>query len=157
MTWKSTELALQSDQRFAVIASRFNESVVAHLIAGSLQAFAEQGIKQEALRIIRVPGAWEIPLAAQQLAKTNTTAGIVTLGAIIRGGTPHFEFVLDGLCAGLMQVMLETQVPISSGVLTTNTTEEAMARAGGEHGNKGYDAAMSLLEMSSVLRGVTEP
>jgi 6,7-dimethyl-8-ribityllumazine synthase len=133
-----------SGLRFAIVVARFNSAITEKLVAGAQQALTEAGAK--ASQVFSVPGAFELPMAAQKLAKAFD--GIIALGAVIRGETPHFEFVAGAAARGLLQVSLETGTPVAFGVLTTNTLAEAEARAGGAHGNKGYDAAMTAIEMA---------
>ena len=132
-----------SGLRFAIIVARFNAEVTEKLLAGAEEALAKAKTKDA----FYVPGAYELPLAAKQLALSGRYDAIIALGAVVRGGTPHFDFVAQGAAQGIMSAMLETQVPIAFGVLTTDSMEQALARAGGAHGNKGYDAAMTAVEM----------
>jgi 6,7-dimethyl-8-ribityllumazine synthase len=130
--------------RFAIVVARFNSVITDKLVAGAQQALTEAGAKDP--QVFSVPGAFELPFAAQKLAKAYD--GIIALGAVIRGETPHFEFVANAAARGLQHVSLETGKPVAFGVLTTDTYEQAEARAGGAHGNKGYDAAMTAIEMA---------
>jgi len=130
--------------KFAIVVARFNSGITEKLLEGARQALTTAGARGVAE--FYVPGAFELPLAAQKLAKSYD--GIIALGAVIRGETPHFDYVCDAAARGLLQVSLETGTPVSFGVLTTDTLEQAHARAGGEHGNKGYDAAMTAIEMA---------
>lgn len=130
--------------KFAIIAARFNRSITEKLLEGARQALKEN--EAGAIDVFYVPGAYELPLAAKRLASRYD--GIVALGAVIRGDTPHFDYVAGECARGLQEVMLETGVAIAFGVLTTDTLEQAEARAGGEHGNKGRDAAMTAIEMA---------
>src|SRR6185437_10083522 len=130
--------------KFAVVVARFNSGITEKLLEGARDAFTKAGAV--GIEVFHVPGAFELPLAAQKLAKSYD--GIVALGAVIRGETPHFDYVCDAAAHGLLQVSLETGTPVSFGVLTTDTLAQAEARAGGEHGNKGYDAAMTAIEMA---------
>ena len=131
--------------RIAVVVARFNSLITDKLKDGALEALAKAHTKT--IRVFTVPGAYELPLAAKVLARTGHWDGIVTLGAVIRGGTPHFDYVAGECARGLQQVMLDTLVPVAFGVLTTDNLDQAEARAGGELGNKGYDAAMTVIEM----------
>jgi 6,7-dimethyl-8-ribityllumazine synthase len=133
-----------SGLKFAVIVARFNTKITEKLLAGAQEALIKAGAS--GVTLFYVPGAFELPLAARRLAKEYDA--IIALGAVIRGETPHFEYVAGAAANGLQQVALETGTPVSFGVLTTNTLAEAEARAGGEHGNKGYDAAMTAIEMA---------
>ncbi len=141
-----------SDARFAIVASRFNGFIVESLIAGALDTLHRHGVVEANIDLIRVPGAFEMPLAAQQLAASNRYDGIIALGAVIRGSTPHFEYVAGECTKGLAMVSLQHSIPIGFGVLTTDTIEQAVERAGTKAGNKGADATLSVLEMVSLLR-----
>jgi 6,7-dimethyl-8-ribityllumazine synthase len=135
----------------AIVAARFNEMVVANLIAGAIDALTRHGLKTTQIEVVRVPGAFEIPLVCQQLARTKRFAGIIALGTVIRGETPHFDYVASACANGVLQAQMQTNIPIAFGVLTTETLDQALARAGSKSGNKGADAAMSLLEVISLL------
>lgn len=138
-------------RRFAVVASRFNGVVTEKLVEGALAAFRKLGIAPDDLEVIWTPGAFELPLAAGRLANSGQFDAVVCLGAVIRGETPHFEYVAGETARGVQQVALESGVPCTFGVLTTNTLEQALDRAGGKHGNKGWDAAAAAVEMASLL------
>lgn len=138
-------------RRFAVVASRFNGVVTEKLVEGALAAFRELGIAPDDLEVIWTPGAFELPLAAGRLANSGQFDAVVCLGAVIRGETPHFEYVAGETARGVQQVALESGVPCTFGVLTTNSLEQALDRAGGKHGNKGWDAATAAVEMASLL------
>jgi 6,7-dimethyl-8-ribityllumazine synthase len=140
------------DERIAIIAARFNESIVESLISGALDALKRHGAGDNQLQLIRVPGAFELPLVAQRLAKARQADGIVALGVVIRGATPHFDYVCSECASGLSRVSLEYDMPIGFGVLTCDTIEHAVERAGTKAGNKGADAAMATIEMISVLQ-----
>ena len=140
----------------AIVAARFNDLIVDRLISGAQDVLQRHGMKLEDIDIVRVPGAFEIPLVSQQLAKNNRYAGIIALGVVIRGETAHFDYVAGGCANGLMQAQLQSQVPIMFGVLTTENVEQAMARAGSKAGNKGSDCAMALLEMIDLLGKIHE-
>ncbi len=129
---------------FAIVVARFNSGITEKLLAGAIEALASAQAKS--YKVFYVPGAFELPLAAQRLAKAFD--GIIALGAVIRGDTPHFDYVAGAAAQGLLRVMLDTGKPIAFGVLTTNTLAEAEARAGGASGNKGYDAAMTAVDMA---------
>jgi 6,7-dimethyl-8-ribityllumazine synthase len=131
--------------KFAIVVARFNRDITEKLLEGARQALAEAGAA--GVEVFYVPGAFELPLAAKRLMKTYHA--IVALGAVIRGETPHFEYVASAAACGLQQVALESGIPVAFGVLTTDTYEQAAARAGGKNGNKGYDAAMTAVEMAS--------
>ncbi len=140
--------------RFAVVAARFNHAVVDRLLDGAVAAFARHGVDASRLEIARVPGAFELPLAAMTLGRRDDVAAVVTLGCVIRGGTPHFEYVAGECARGIARVAIEENVPVIFGVLTTDDRAQADARAGGEHGNKGEEAALAALEMVSLLRAM---
>lgn len=140
--------------RFAVVVSRFNSFVVENLLTGAMDALTRHGVARSDVTIVRVPGAWEIPLTAQRLAATRRFDAIVAVGAVIRGGTPHFEYVAGETVKGLAQVTLAHGVPIGFGVLTVDSIEQAIERAGTKAGNKGAEAALSAMEMVSLLRKI---
>jgi len=136
--------------RFAIIAGRFNGFVVESLVAGARDVLVRHGVQDAAIDLIRVPGAWEIALAAGKLAASGKYVAIIALGAVIRGATPHFDFVAGECAKGLAQSALTSGVPVAFGVLTTDSIEQAIERAGTKAGNKGADAAMAALEMVSL-------
>jgi 6,7-dimethyl-8-ribityllumazine synthase len=138
--------------RFGIVVSRFNSFVVEHLLGGALDALLRHGVPRSDITVVRVPGSWEIPLAAKRLAAGGGLDAIIALGAVIRGGTPHFEYVAGECTKGLAQVSLEHSIPVGFGVLTVDTIEQAIERSGTKAGNKGVEAALSALEMVSVLR-----
>lgn len=140
--------------RVAIVLSRFNEAVGLRLLEGAEDALIRHGVKVENIVIVRVPGAFEIPLAAQELAKTGKYTAVVCLGAVIRGETGHYDYVAGQMAAGIAQIALATGVPIGFGVLTTDTSEQAIERAGGKAGNKGADAALAALEMADLLQKI---
>ena len=135
---------------FAIVVARFNSGITEKLLAGAREALSDAGAKSS--KVFWVPGAFELPLAAQKLARAFD--GVIALGAVIRGETPHFEWVAGAAAQGLQRVSLDTGKPVAFGVLTTNTLAEAEARAGGAHGNKGYDAAMTAIEMARFSESV---
>jgi 6,7-dimethyl-8-ribityllumazine synthase len=137
--------------RFAIAASRFNELVVKRLVDGATSCLRRHGIEEDDLDIVWVPGAFELPLVARALAGTHAYDAVVCIGAVIRGETPHFDLVAGQAAEGIRRAGEETGVPVAFGVLTTDSLEQAMDRAGGAHGNKGWDAAIAALEMASVL------
>ena len=141
-----------SGLKFAVVVARFNSFITDRLLAGALDALQRSGATPESIDIVKVPGSWELPLTAKTLAATNRYAAIIALGAVIRGETPHFDQVANQASSGLAAVALETRVPVAFGVLTTNTVEQAIDRAGGKSGNKGYDAAITAIEMADLIR-----
>ncbi|MFC5570502.1 6,7-dimethyl-8-ribityllumazine synthase [Lysobacter yangpyeongensis] len=137
--------------RFAIIASRWNPRITDALVAGARRTFADHGVAEEAVDVIRVPGAWELPVVARTLASKGAHAAIVALGCVVRGDTRHYEQVADGCSDGLMRVALDHGVPVANGVLAVDRFEDAQARAGGAHGNKGEEAALVVLEMAQLL------
>jgi len=136
--------------KFAVLCAQFNGDITEVLLAGALDALKGSGAVD--IEVVMVPGAWELPLAAKTIAEHQKPDAIVALGAVIRGGTPHFDFVAGQAASGLAEVQLQTGIPVAFGVLTTDSTEQATERAGGKHGNKGYDAAMVAIEMAILIR-----
>ena len=142
------------DARFALVAARFNHEVVDRLVAGALEAFARHGVTADRVDQVRVPGAFELPLAALALGQREDIAAVVTLGCVIRGGTPHFEYVCSESARGVGAAALELRKPVIFGVLTTDDRAQADERAGGAHGNKGAEAALAALEMVSVLQAL---
>src|SRR5476649_1712314 len=147
--------------RFAIVVSKYNDFVTERLQAGALAALAAAGVTSDAIAVVRVPGAFEIPIAAQHAAEGGRYDAVVCLGCVVRGETPHFEYIASAVANGLTTASAVTGVPITFGVLTTNSVEEALARAGEGPGNKGYEAAAAAIEMVSVVaqltRQVTEP
>ncbi len=138
--------------KIGIIAGRFNSFVVESLLAGALDTLKRHGIKDNDITVVRVPGAFEIPIAAQRLAAGKKYDALIALGAVIRGGTPHFDYVAGECTKGIAQVMMKQDLPIAFGVLTVDTIEQAIERSGTKAGNKGEEAAMSALEMLSLLR-----
>jgi 6,7-dimethyl-8-ribityllumazine synthase len=143
--------------RFAVVVSRFNHLVSVRLLEGCTAELARRGIAIDDVHVAWVPGAFEIPQAARALADTRRYDAIIALGVVIRGGTPHFDYVCRGVTDGVREVMRDTGIPVAFGVLTTDDVEQALDRAGGEHGNKGRDAAQVALEMARLLPALREP
>ena len=140
--------------RIAIAASRFNDFIVARLLTGAIDYLARHGLSREGLTVVRAPGAFELPLVCQRLAKSGKYDGIVALGAVIRGGTPHFEYVCAECAKGLAHVMLEHGVPLGFGLLTCDNIEQAIERAGAKAGNKGVEAAAAMLETVRVLEQI---
>jgi len=138
--------------RIAIVVARFNSAITDRLLAGARDALRKAGAADDAVEIVQVPGSWELPMAAQVLAQQKRFEAIVALGAVIRGDTPHFDYVASQAAGGLLRVQLDAGIPVAFGVLTTNTEEQAMERAGGRHGNKGFDAAMTAIEMADLVR-----
>ena len=138
--------------RFAIVVGRFNSFITERLLAGALDALARSGADLAQIDTIKVPGAWEIPLVAAELARQHRYDAVICLGAVIRGETPHFDYVAGEAAKGIAHASAETGVPVAFGVLTTNTLEQAIDRAGGKGGNKGFDAAMTAMEMANLMR-----
>jgi 6,7-dimethyl-8-ribityllumazine synthase len=138
-------------RRFAIVAATFNEMVVGKLVEGALACFRAHGVAEDDLVLVWVPGAFELPLLARRLAESGSYDALVCLGAIVRGETPHFDFVAAETARGIQEASLATGVPVTLGVLTTDNVAQALDRAGGEHGNKGWDSAMAAMQMASVL------
>jgi 6,7-dimethyl-8-ribityllumazine synthase len=137
--------------RYAIIASRWNPRITDTLVAGARKTFAEHGVAEDAVDVIRVPGAWEIPVTAARLAAGGSHVAIIALGCVVRGDTRHFEQVADGCSEGLMRVSMDFGVPVANGVLAVDRSEDAEARAGGSHGNKGEETALVAIEMAHLL------
>jgi|SRR5512141_642348 6,7-dimethyl-8-ribityllumazine synthase len=140
-----------SGRRFAVVASRFNETVTRALVDGALDALVRHGMAFDDIDVIWVPGAWELPIAVRRAMATERYEAVVALGAVIRGDTPHFDYVAGEASRGLADASRDSDVPLGFGLLTCDTMEQALARCGGEHGNKGWDAAVAALEMADLL------
>ena len=138
--------------RFAIVAARFNTLITDALLEGALSTLAEHGVPEDHVSVVQVPGAFEIPITAKRLAASGRYEAIIALGAVVRGGTPHFEYVAGECARGVSRVALEENVPVIFGVLTTDTDEQARDRAGGKQGNKGFEAAIAGLEMVTLLR-----
>jgi 6,7-dimethyl-8-ribityllumazine synthase len=145
------------DHRFAIVVSRFNELFTERLLAGALDCLQRHGVADGNVHVVRVPGSFEVPLMAKLLAESGRFDGVVCVAAVIRGDTPHFEYVAAEITKGIAQVGLATGVPVTYGVLTTDSLEQAVERAGAKAGNKGWDAAQSAIEMVNVLRSVRGP
>jgi 6,7-dimethyl-8-ribityllumazine synthase len=139
-------------RRFAIVASRFNEQITRKLVDGAFDALVRHDVAFDDVDIVWVPGAWELPTASRWLMDSDRYNAIVALGAVIRGETPHFEYVAEAAARGLAKAAVEYDVPVGFGVLTCDSMEQAEARAGGSHGNKGWDAAMAALEMADLAR-----
>ncbi len=137
--------------KFALVVGRFNSFVVESLVTGAIDTLVRHGVKESDISVIRAPGAFELPLVTQRVAQRNEFAAIIALGAVIRGGTPHFDYVAGECTKGLAQVSLQYDVPVSFGVLTVDSIEQAIERSGTKAGNKGGEAALSALEMVSLL------
>src|SRR5437773_3935702 len=153
MSSKVTEGQLSSKGlRFAIAVERFNSFITERLLAGALDALARTGCAESDIEIVKVPGSWEMPVVARELAAAKRHDAIICLGAVIRGETAHADYVAGGAAKGLAQLAAETGVPMAFGVLTCNTLEQAIDRAGAKGGNKGFDAAMTAVEMADLLR-----
>jgi 6,7-dimethyl-8-ribityllumazine synthase len=150
---KTLEGGLSADGlKFAIIVSRFNSFVTERLLAGALDALTRSGASMEHVEIVKTPGSWEIPLVAAELSRRKRHDAIICLSAVIRGDTPHFDYVAGQAAAGIAKASSESGIPVAFGVLTTNTFEQAIDRAGGKSGNKGFDAAMTAIEMANLMR-----
>jgi 6,7-dimethyl-8-ribityllumazine synthase len=151
------QVIVPSGARFALVASRFNAFIVEPLVAGALDAIARHGGDLANVTVVRVPGAWELPLAALKIAEAGSVDAIVALGCVIRGATPHFDYVAGEAAKGLAAVQVKTGTIVSFGVLTTDSIEQAIERAGTKAGNKGWDAAVSAIEMVSLVKALGAP
>jgi 6,7-dimethyl-8-ribityllumazine synthase len=138
--------------RFAIIVSRFNSFITDRLLAGALDGIERSGGKSADIDIVRIPGAWEFPLTVRAVAARKQHDAILCLGAVIKGDTPHFDYVAGQAASGIAAASVETGIPVAFGVLTTNTVDQAIDRAGAKSGNKGFDAAMTAIEMANLLR-----
>jgi 6,7-dimethyl-8-ribityllumazine synthase len=141
------------DGRYMIVVGRFNHHVVDSLVEGAVDSLVRHGVDAEHIDIVHVPGAWELPLAVKRALQVARPDAVIALGAVIRGGTPHFEYVAGGCNAALGNLQLEFETPIANGVLTVNSIEQAIERSGTKAGNKGAEAAMAAMEMVSLLRG----
>jgi len=140
--------------KFGMVLSRFNNFIAERLLEGALDALKRSGAEEEDCTVARVPGAFEIPLAAKKMAKSGRYDAIICLGCVIRGATPHFEYIATEVTKGIAHLSLENEIPISFGVLITDTIEQAIERAGTKAGNKGFDAAMSAIEMANLMKEI---
>ncbi|MBW2094647.1 MAG: 6,7-dimethyl-8-ribityllumazine synthase [Deltaproteobacteria bacterium] len=141
--------------RFAIIVSRFNDFISSRLVEGAMDALIRHGADEKEVTLLKVPGAFEIPLVAKKLAQSGKYDAVVCLGAVIRGATPHFEYVAAEVSKGIASVALESNIPVTFGVLTTDNLEQAIERAGSKAGNKGYEAAVAAMEMANLFRELT--
>jgi len=139
---------------FAVIVARFNDFISSKLVEGAMDALKRHGADDDQISLIRVPGAFEIPLAAKRLAENGRYHAVICLGAVIRGATPHFDYVAAEVSKGVAAVALESKIPVTFGVLTTENIEQAIERAGSKSGNKGWDAAMAAMEMANLFKAL---
>lgn len=145
---------LAQDLKFGIIVSRFNDFIGERLLGGALDALRRSGADERNIDVFKVPGAFEIPLVARKVAGSGRYDAVICLGAVIRGATPHFDYVANEVSKGVATAGLESGVPITFGVLTTDTLEQAIERAGSKSGNKGWDAAMSAIEMANLIRQI---
>ena len=148
------DLRAPAGARYAIVASRWNPKITDTLVAGARKAFADHGVAEDAVDVVRVPGAWEIPVACAHLAASGRYAALLALGCVVRGDTRHYEQVADGCSDALMRVALDTRVPVANGVLAVEDYADAEKRAGGNHGNKGEEAALVAIEMSHLLERI---
>ncbi len=152
---KTVEGKLSAENlKFGIVLGRFNNFITERLLEGAIDCILRHNGKEENIEIFKVPGSFEIPLVAKKLAKSGKYDAIVCLGAVIRGSTPHFDYVANEVTKGIAQVGLETEVPISYGILTTDTIEQAIERAGTKMGNKGFDAALTAIEMANLIKHI---
>jgi 6,7-dimethyl-8-ribityllumazine synthase len=147
-------LVVAPSARFAIVASRFNHFIVDRLVEGAEDALARHGAVSKQVTLVRVPGAWEIPVVVDRLCASKKIDAVIALAAVIRGATPHFDYVAGEVTKGIAQASLRTKVPVSFGILTTDTIEQAVERAGTKAGNKGWDAAVAAIEMVSLDRAL---
>jgi 6,7-dimethyl-8-ribityllumazine synthase (EC 2.5.1.9) len=138
--------------KIGIVASRFNHTLVERLVEGAIDCFLRHEGEEENLTLVRVPGSWEIPMAVKELLIREDIEGVVALGVLIRGATPHFEYIANEVSKGLAMLSLEHRKPVSFGIITADTLEQAIERAGTKHGNKGWDAMLSTIEMVSLFR-----
>jgi 6,7-dimethyl-8-ribityllumazine synthase len=140
------------DLKFGIVVGRFNEFISSKLLGGAIDGLKRHGAEEKAIEVVWSPGSFEIPLIAKKMAKSDKYDAVICLGAVIRGGTPHFDYIASEVSKGIANAMLETEVPIIFGVLTTDSIEQAIERAGTKSGNKGFDAAMSAIEMANLMK-----
>jgi 6,7-dimethyl-8-ribityllumazine synthase len=140
------------DLKFGIVVGRFNEFISSKLLGGAIDGLKRHGAEEKAIEVVWSPGSFEIPLIAKKMAKSAKYDAVICLGAVIRGGTPHFDYIASEVSKGIANAMLETEVPIIFGVLTTDSIEQAIERAGTKSGNKGFDAAMSAIEMANLMK-----
>ena len=142
---------LGAGRRFCIVASRFNSRIADLLVAGAVDCLRRHGVEAEGIRVVRVPGAWEIPQALEEMAAAGEVDGLIALGVVIRGETPHFDYICSQCSAGAARVAERHRLPVGFGVLTCDTSEQAQERAGGKAGNKGWEAALAALEMADLF------
>jgi 6,7-dimethyl-8-ribityllumazine synthase len=145
-----------SGLRFAIIVSRFNSFITERLLGGAMDALTRSGANADAVDLVKVPGSWEVPIVAGELARQKRYDAIICLAAVIRGETPHFDYVASEAAKGIAHVSAATGIPVAFGVLTTNTLEQAIDRAGAKGGNKGFDAAMTAIEMANLMKALRQ-
>ena len=145
---------LGKGRKFALVVSRFNDFITDRLVGGALDALLRSGVKDEDINIVKVPGAFEIPLVAKKLVKKKKYDAVICLGAVIRGATPHFEYVSAEVSKGISTVSIDSEIPVIFGIITTDTIEQAIERAGAKAGNKGWSSAMSALEMANLVEAI---
>ena len=148
------QLVASENDKFCIILARFNDFIGAKLLSGAVDELKRHGVKEDNIEVVKVPGAFEIPVAAQKCASSKKYSAVITLGAVIKGATPHFEYVSNEVAKGVAQVTLNTGVPVTFGVLTTDNIEQAIERAGTKAGNKGSDAARTAIEMANLLKEI---
>ena len=149
-----TNIMDASEQKIGIVVARFNSLITNSLLEGAKNTLEQYNVKKENIDVISVPGAFEIPLTAKMMAKQNRYDAIITLGAVIRGDTPHVDYVCNEVSSGVTQVGLETEIPVIFGVITTDNTDQALERAGIKSGNKGAEAAIAAIEMANVIKGL---
>lgn len=149
------DFSAPKDAAFAIVAARFNDFIVENLVSGAVDGLGRHGIPKSAITVVRTPGAFELPLVAQRLAKSGKFAAVLALGAVIRGSTPHFDYVCSAAASGCSNAMMQSGVPVIFGVLTTDSIEQAVERAGTKAGNKGFDAALAAIEMVNLSRALS--
>ncbi len=147
---------IAKDKRFAIVVSRFNDFITDRLVSGAVDALLRCGAGDDDIEIVKVPGAFEIPLVAKMMAKKDRFNAVICLGAVIRGATPHFDYVSAEVSKGIAKVSMESEVPVIFGILTTDTIEQAVERAGSKAGNKGWNAAMSAIEMANLIEVIDQ-
>lgn len=141
-------------QKVAIVVARFNEFITSKLLSGAIDGLVRHGVEETNIDVVWVPGAFEIPLAAKKIASNDKYDGVICLGAVIRGATPHFDYVCSEVSKGVAQITMEKMKPIIFGVITSDTLEQAIERAGTKAGNKGYDAALSFIEMANLMKEI---
>ena len=146
------DMIVPKGSRFTVVAGRFNSFIVDHLVSGAIDTLVRHGAQRSSITVVKAPGAWEMPMVAQRVAGQGEVDAIIAVGCVIRGGTPHFDYIAGEVSKGLAQVSLQSQVPVAFGVLTTDTIEQAIERAGTKAGNKGAEAALAAIERVGLVK-----